>query len=152
MIALLAAAENAPLQLPNSYQGITVIALGGLIMCALTAGVVLAGFQRLRSALASEMKRELETTAKALSVQVQSPLTVQEHAAFVPLKVYQADQKVVDDRLNAATQSRKAIHKDVEAHSQRLASLEATRDHDRQVFASIDGKLTVILQRLPRQQ
>lgn len=83
--------------------------------------------------------------------EVPSPLTIQEQATFVPLKIYQSDQSVVDARLQAATTSRKAMHQAIEGHAQRLASLEATREHNTQTLASIDTKLTTILQRLPRQ-
>ena len=79
MLPLLAQAS----QLPDNYKGISVLVVGGVVTLALTGGVILAGFQRLRTALAAEMKREMEVTAKAMSVQVQSPLIIQAQRDFV---------------------------------------------------------------------
>lgn len=93
-------AETAPMQVPASYQGITVVALGGVVIVGLTAGVVLAGFQRLRTALATEMKREIEASAKAFQVRVQSPLVVTAEEKFADASSLTAVKDEVDHLRN----------------------------------------------------
>lgn len=72
------------------------------------------------------------------------------HERFISRPEYQADQEKVDERLNAATASRKSMHKDIEAHGHRLASLEKGEQHTAASLANLDRKIDVLLSRTPR--
>lgn len=69
------------------------------------------------------------------------------HERFISRPEYASDQEVIDERLTAATESRGRMHKEIEGHSQRLASLEKGERHTEQMLQSIDLKLTTLLKR-----
>ena len=147
MIPLLA--ETSQLQLPSSYQGITVIALGGVVMAALTTGVVLAGFQRLRSALTVEMKREMETTAKAMAVQVQSPLVIQAHKDFVTTTAHKDSIDEIKRELSRQSARRAEIYETQKAQGQQLSALDEKTDMMNQQLIRQEGKIDTLLTRIP---
>ena len=153
MIPLLAqaATQSVPLQIPGAVYGLSVAVIGGVGALLLVAGKLLKGLRELRSGVAGELKREIETASAAQRVDVQQPLTVTPFVDYVRKPDYDRDMGVVDDRLNAATESRKKLHERVDAHSQRIASLEKGERNTEVSLANIDQKLTVILQRLPKQ-
>lgn len=71
------------------------------------------------------------------------------HERFVAKPDYVRDQSLLDERLNAATKSRKDMHGDIELHGQRLAALEEGKRHTEITLANIDSKVTTLLQRTP---
>jgi hypothetical protein len=94
--------------------------------------------------------RHLKKPAAAAVEVSNNPLTVAPFVSYVEKDDYARDQKIVDDRLTSATESRKAMHEDIERHGQRIASLEKGERHTEMTLASIDQKLTTVLQRLPK--
>ncbi len=69
------------------------------------------------------------------------------HERFISRPEYGADQEVLDARLNAATESRRGIHKEIELHGHRLTSLEKGEKHTEATLANIDRKLETLLKR-----
>jgi len=71
------------------------------------------------------------------------------HERFVPKVDYDADQTLIDERLNKATESRKAMHGEIEELGNRVVALETTERHTAAALASIDLTLKTLLQRTP---
>lgn len=69
------------------------------------------------------------------------------HERFISRPEYEADQETIDDRLNKATESRKKMHGEIDAHGHRLASLEKGEKHIEATLANMDQKLTTLLSR-----
>ncbi len=133
-LPLLAQAAQSGPPLPDHFGGYSALVIGGIVTTALVAGVVLAGFQRLRSALAQEMKREIEASAKAMQVQVQSPLVVRgavEYAEATALQALKEDVEKLStevrdgfDKLNGERRTSVAnLHQKVDAVANSSASL-----------------------------
>jgi hypothetical protein len=144
------AAQNVPLQIPSALYGVSVVAIGGIVVLALVSGRLLKGLRDFRAGIAEEIRRELESAAATQRVDVQQPLHVTPQITYVERPDYEREQEVIDRRLNAATAARKEIHEKLDQHGQRIALLEKSERHTEQTLANIDQKLTTILQRLPR--
>lgn len=74
------------------------------------------------------------------------------HERFISRPEYTRDQEEIDGRLNAATRSRKDMHKDIEDHAARLAALEKTEEHTNAALSTLNTKMDQVLLRLPRSQ
>jgi septal ring factor EnvC (AmiA/AmiB activator) len=81
---------------------------------------------------------------------LKEPLRVRTEDDGVLRSDYDRDQKVVDERLTAATRSREKIHEQMSRQDSRITSLEKGEKHTDAALAQIDQKLTVVLQRLPK--
>ena len=147
MLPLLA---QATAQLPDNYKGISVLVVGGVVTMALTGGVILAGFQRLRSALAAEMKREMEVTAKAMSVQVQSPLIIQAQRDFVTTAAHKESIDKIEAELKRHADRRAEIYDTQKEQGAAIAALVEKTDLMNATQIRQEGKIDLILQRLPR--
>lgn len=152
MISLFAQAapETAPIHLPISFYGVSIAAIGGIVVLILVVGKLFKGMREFRADVASEIKREIETSAKVQRIDVQQPLSVRPHADFVLQPDYVRDQETNNERHKAAKESREKIHENLKNHEARISSLEKGEKHTDAALAVIDQKLTTVLQRLPQ--
>lgn len=137
-------------QLPDSFQGIPALVIGGVVTTALVAGVIVGGFARLRTALATEMKRELESQAKAMAVQVQTPLVVQAQKDFVTTAAHKESIDRIDAELRRHAGRRAEIYDTQKEQGEQLAALNQKTDLMNAQLQRQDGKIDRILERLPR--
>lgn len=150
------AAPAAPL-LPASFEGLPLVVIGTVVCTGLVAGVILAGFARLRSALAEEMRREIESTAKALQVQVQSPLVVtaeQKFAEATELQALKEDveslARVVQDGFDKLNGERRTSVANLHAKVDAVANSNATLAGEvRLLNQQVQQLVTTLLNRSP---
>jgi hypothetical protein len=154
MIQLAQAASVSPepvsMPLPAGIYGLSALALIGLAMLVLGMGKMLKGLREFRAGVADEIRREIDAAAKTPRVDVQQPFTVRPYADSVLRSDYDRDQETNNDRHKAAKVSREKIHENLKSHEARITSLEKGERHTDAALATIDQKVTTILQRLPK--
>lgn len=149
MIPLATSAPEAA-ALPASYGGVTTLIVGSIVVLVLVGFKLLREMQAGRAALVAEIKKELGTKAEPQAMSLPQPFTVQPHTEYVTTTAHDKDIKEIKEELKRHAGRRAEIYETQKEQGEQLAALVAKSDAMNATQIRQEGKIDIILQRLPR--
>lgn len=149
MIPLATSAPDAA-ALPTSYGGISALVLGSIVVLVLVGFKILRELQAGRAALVAEVKKELASKAEPQAMTLPQPFTVQPHTEYVTTTAHDKDIKEIKEELKRHAGRRAEIYETQKEQGEQLASLVAKTEAMNATQIRQEGKIDLILQRLPR--
>jgi seryl-tRNA synthetase len=136
-------------ELPD-FAWITGGAVVVFIVVAFGASIVLREMRELRSNLADEIGRQLESAKQAQPVAVQQPLIVTAHEKHVTREEHAALTQRLDDELGRERGARKKMHEEIASLQGDVKVLKSQNETQSRQLSTMDQKMDQVLLRLPR--
>lgn len=136
--------------LPNYTPWLIALCIVVFVCAAIGLGVTLSFFRRLRSDLASELKRDLDAESRPAPISVQQPLQVAEHQTPVTRTEHEKLAAKMEDEFRRERLSRKGLYEKVEDQGKAIASLKTSSEVQTKQLTALDAKMDQVLMRLPR--
>lgn len=140
-------AQTAPLELPSFWQGVTVATVGGVVVLVLVTGAMLVAMQRIRSAVAKEVKHEINADEKGTNPQ---PFLVKYTPGYVTADHHEKEIAEIKEELKRHASRRAEIYAEQKQLAVQLADVRAKAELTHAQLQNIDTKVDRILASLPR--